>query len=94
MIFKAVFGTDGKPKARGNTVLSCEEGLVIKLARLATHQRRVGALDATLTHKAAAGMLAAQTYRRLAHACMVHGARGARKGMARHREGVFHGFQA
>ena len=75
--------------ARGKTALSVEQGLIIKLAACATDVKRKGAVglfDRTLRESTARGMLAAQVYREIAHACIVHSARAARASMKRHSQ--------
>ena len=63
------FGATAKPPTRGTLALSVEEGLLRKLARSATEHNAAGTgiMDATVSPATAAGMLAAQTYRRIAY---------------------------
>ena len=92
-VLKSIFKpTKGIPPARGRSRLSREEGLVLALARLATKRDGQGikAFDATLGDSVAAGMLAAQVYRHVAHKCIVNSARGAKKAMRSHAERSSH----
>ena len=84
--------TKGVPPTRGRSRLSREEGLVLTLARLTTKGKGQGikAFDATLGDSVAAGMLAAQVYRHIAHKCIVNSARGAKKAMREHAERSSH----
>ena len=84
----------GAPPKRGGTRLSCEEGLIIRLSKLATNPHGNGQkpFNRWLSPKAAAGLLAAETYRRMARACIIHSARAAVTAMRRHRGNIAHGF--
>ena len=75
-LFKKLFDSGGAP-ARGGTKLSKEEGLIIALAKKASDARGggIGAFDATLQTNSAAGLLAAHTYRDIAHQSIVYSAR-------------------
>ena len=66
---QTIFGETAKPPKRGTLALSVEEGLLCKLARSATEHNAAGAgiMDATISPATAAGMLAAQAYRRIAY---------------------------
>ena len=66
--------------------MSREEGLILSLAQLATQAGGQGTkcFDATLCDSSAAGMLAAQVYRNIAHKCIVHGARSVQTAMWAH----------
>ena len=85
---KLLFGA--APPRRGKTALSVEQGLILRLAaRAAASSVRAGAVglfDRTLRHSEAKGMLAAQVYREISHACIVRSARAALTGMSRHRQ--------
>ena len=92
-VLKSIFrSTKGVPPTRGRSRLSREEGLVLTLARLATKggEQGIKAFDATLGDSVAAGMLAAQVYRHIAHKCIVYSARGAKKTMREHAERSSH----
>ena len=92
MLNKKLFGK--APPARGKTALSVEQGLIIKLAACATDVTRIGTIglfDQTLRQSTARGMLAAQVYREIAHACIVRSARAARASVKRHRQEVLEG---
>ena len=77
-----------------NPFSSVEQGLIIKLAACATDVTRTGTIglfDRTLRGSTAKGVLAAQVYREIAHACIVRCARAARASVKRHRQGVLQG---
>ena len=64
------------------------------MAACATDVTRVGTIglfDQTLRQSTARGMLAAQVYREIAHACIVRSARAARASAKRHRQEVLEG---
>ena len=84
--FKTLFD-HGVPPRRGGTKLSCEEGLIIRLSKLATAEDGNGRkpFNRWIAPAAAAGLLTSETYRRVARACIVRTARSALKSMRRHR---------
>ena len=89
-LFDKLFGAK-TPPGRGKTNLSVEEGLIGRLAGMATNPMRpgsIGLFDRTLAPSAAQGMLMAQVYRQIAYACIVHGALGSSKAMRRYRQSV------
>ena len=64
------------------------------MAACATGVTRVGTIglfDRTLKQSTARGMLAAQVYREIAHACVVGSARAARASVKRHRQEMLEG---
>ena len=65
------------PPMRGTVRLSVEEGFIHKTTRLGVNRLRggTGAFDATLSQNSAAGMLINQTFREVAHSCILHTAR-------------------
>ena len=89
-ILKKLF--NGSPPARGGSTLSREEGLVLALARRATRKGGpgYGAYDQTLLESTAAGMLAAHTYRNVAHKCIVFSARATLQAMRTHQDRTNH----
>ena len=89
-LFDKLFGSK-TPPGRGKTNLSVEEGLIIRLAGMATNPMRaasIGLFDRTLAPSTAQGMLTAQVYRQIAYACIVHGALGSSKALRRFRRSV------
>ena len=92
-VLEAIFKrTKGTPPARGNSRMSREEGLILSLAQLATQAGGQGTqcFDATLSDSSAAGMLAAQVYRNIAHKCIVQGARSVQTAMWSHDSKATH----
>jgi len=88
--FRALFDRPTPPK-RGGIRLSCEEGLIIRLAKLATDAHGRKPFNRWLAPSAAAGMLASETYRRVAHAAIIDSAKIALASMRRHRYNTDHG---
>ena len=93
--FSTIFDDDSPPR-RGRSRLSCEEGLIIRLSKLATDPEGNGFKPFNLLnrHSASAGMLARQTYRKLARVCIIHSARATLKAMRRSRAFNDHGSVA
>ena len=90
LIIKKLF--NGMPPARGASTLSREEGVVLALAKRATSRggKGKGLYDRTLSEPTAAGMLAAHTYRNIAHKCVVHSAKATLQAMRKHMERTNH----
>ena len=84
--FAAIFDGGNSPQ-RGGSHLSCEEGLIIRLSKLATDPEGDGFKPFNILneHSVSAGMLARQTYRKLARVCIIHSARATLKAMRRSR---------